>query len=37
VFGAAMVANGPVVLSEINLPFVRQLLAVDKVPLNLFF
>eukprot|EP00026_Physarum_polycephalum_P005790 Phypoly_transcript_05828.p1 GENE.Phypoly_transcript_05828~~Phypoly_transcript_05828.p1 ORF type:complete len:477 (+),score=27.30 Phypoly_transcript_05828:160-1590(+) len=28
---AALVANGPVVLCELNLPFVRQLLAVDKV------
>jgi CRP-like cAMP-binding protein len=30
-FGATLVANGPVTLTEINIPFVRQLLEVDKV------
>ena len=31
VYGAALVANGPVVLSQVNLAFVRRMLDMDKV------
>eukprot|EP00026_Physarum_polycephalum_P005636 Phypoly_transcript_05671.p1 GENE.Phypoly_transcript_05671~~Phypoly_transcript_05671.p1 ORF type:complete len:536 (+),score=84.02 Phypoly_transcript_05671:209-1816(+) len=30
-FGAALVANGPVVITQLNIPFVQQLLEVDRL------